>query len=1254
MRSFPIFLFLALLCSNHASAAELFVSPTGSDEASGAKSSPVATLTRAKSLARQFAGKETVTVHVADGIYYLPDTLVFDPEDSGTAEHPIAYAAQNEGGAVLSGGSKLDLTWKPYRNGIFMARTPSGLVVDQLFVDGQNQRMARYPNYDASKKTEAYQGYASDAFSKQRAARWANPTGGYIHAMHRSRWGGYHYRITGTESNGEVTFEGGWQNNRQMGMHPDFRMVENIFEELDAPGEWFHDSSTNTLFYMPQPDTDLSTANVEVVRLSHLIQIDGSVNTPVKHVTLQGFVIRHAARTFMDCKEPLLRSDWAIYRGGAIMLTGTEDVQILDTEFDQVGGNAIFVNHYNRRVLIKGCHIHDAGASGVCFVGDPNAVRDPLFQYAQKNDLATIDRTPGPKTENYPSQCTVKDCLIHGIGRVERQPAGVLIEMASKISVCDCSVYDCARSGINIGDGCWGGHLIERCDVFDTVLETHDHGSFNSWGRDRYWRRDHLEASQKAVDADPGLPFLDAMHTTVIRDSRWRCDHGWDIDLDDGSSNYDIYNNLLLHGGLKFREGFRRRAWNNIAVNNGFHPHVWFNNSLDEVFSNIFMAAHRGARMPSEIAKGKRIDGNLYFGISAEQKDRYANLGWDVNSIIADPMFINPSAGDFRVQEGSPALAIGFKNFPMDQFGVKKPSLKSIAATPVIPALNEELEQDPLKANALNIASHDRYWLGAKLHSLQGDEFSAYGISKESGGVALTEVPSTSEAAKAGLKSGDLVQVINGHPVSDMRRFFQTLSTVGSAPLELNVVRNQQPMDLALEEHSYVVIESASDADEFKSLRLPTIPCGKVAANQSTNNDSLSSLLNGELANRYGPVFGNGVRNGAYRVDLGKSKPIAAITSWSFAKGARGAQKVTLYGSNSVSDPGWDPADYTPLGNVDTTVTNDSNRATKPEYTAASLRAAAGRSLGQFRWILWSVSPVTSVAGGENTAFQELSVEISSSATPLGQKPGPIQDNAFPGKKNDFKGFDHYQFSSDGVPIEVVCPKKPAPGNPWIWRGMFWGAHFNPATELTIFADLKMLDAGYYIVKAPGDSLGHPSGSDLMDVAYNLLTDTYGFSKKPAMVAVSRECLSVYRWASANPEKVSCIYADNGVCALKSWPGGKLVPSSDSKAMGSAQQWRSAKKKYGFHSDEEALAYKQNPIDLLGPLAQAGIPLLHVCGSADDVVPYEENHAIMKRRYEQLGGSIEVIVENGKGHHPHGLKDPAPIIDFFLQHASKS
>jgi hypothetical protein len=772
-------------------AVEFYVSPVGNDANLGTEANPLASLAAARDRVRALAGREQVTVHVADGIYYLPDTLVFTPEDSGAAAAPVVYRAQNEGGAVLSGGSNLELDWKPYRDGIYRAKTPTGLHLDQLFIDGERQHMARYPNYDPSKKAEAYQGFSADAFAKERVDRWANPAGGFIHAMHRSRWGGYHYLITGKDAAGEVTYEGGWQNNRQMGMHQDFRMVENIFEELDAPGEWFHDQSTDLLYFLPATIVDLSKAKVEVVRLGHLVEFRGAATSPVKHVTLQGFVVRHAARTFMETKEPLLRSDWAIYRGGAFLLTGTEDVSILDTEFDQVGGNAIFVNNYNRRTLVKGCHIHDAGASGVCFVGDPAAVRNPLFEYGEKNDLATIDRLPGPRSNNYPADGVVADCLIHGIGRVERQPAGVQISMSMGITVRDASIYDCARAGINIGDGTWGGHLIERCDVFDTVLETHDHGSLNSWGRDRYWRSDYTEASQAAVDAEPGLPFLDAIKTTVIRDSRWRCDHGWDIDLDDGSSNYDIYNNLMLNGGLKFREGFRRRAWNNITVNNGFHPHVWFNHSNDEVYANIFMNRHKDILMAYS---GKRIDGNLFFSGDPTVREMKTNLGWDQNSIVADPLFEDAVSGDFRVKAGSPAWEIGFTNFPMDQFGVKKPSLRTIARTPIIPPLRVTIIKSGSPESAASF-SPPRAWRGVKIQDLQGEGFSAYGVSQEVGGIAVT---AADRDDPNGLRTGDLIQGVNGRAVSTIRQFLQAVADGGSAPLKLKVIRFQGVVEVAL------------------------------------------------------------------------------------------------------------------------------------------------------------------------------------------------------------------------------------------------------------------------------------------------------------------------------------------------------------------------------------------------------------------------------------------------------------------------
>ncbi|MDF7809286.1 alpha-L-fucosidase [Pontiellaceae bacterium B12219] len=167
-----------------------------------------------------------------------------------------------------------------------------------------------------------------------------------------------------------------------------------------------------------------------------------------------------------------------------------------------------------------------------------------------------------------------------------------------------------------------------------------------------------------------------------------------------------------------------------------------------------------------------------------------------------------------------------------------------------------------------------------------------------------------------------------------------------------------------------VEVETASSANGFSKLPVPAASGRTVTANQKTNNDPVVSLTDGQLAEGMGPVFPNGVYNGAYRMDLGSVQPVSAITSWSFMKGARGLQKITLYGGRSTADPGWDLSSYTELCTIDTTGSE------KDTYTAASLRADAGKSLGEFRWIVWAVSPVNGKGGGENTAFQELAVEL--------------------------------------------------------------------------------------------------------------------------------------------------------------------------------------------------------------------------------------------------------------------------------------
>lgn len=237
-------------------------------------------------------------------------------------------------------------------------------------------------------------------------------------------------------------------------------------------------------------------------------------------------------------------------------------------------------------------------------------------------------------------------------------------------------------------------------------------------------------------------------------------------------------------------------------------------------------------------------------------------------------------------------------------------------------------------------------------------------------------------------------------------------------------------------------------------------------------------------------------------------------------------------------------------------------------------------------------------------------------------------------KMGEWKGFARVDFTIDGRACLVVAPKQVAEGRPWIWRARFFG--HEPQ------ADIALLERGFHLVHMDVANLyGSPQAVSHWTEFYAHLVGKHGFAKKVALEGMSRGGLIVYNWAKANPEKVACIYADAPVCDIRSWPGGKGA------GKGSKGDWERCKKAYGIN-EEEAGEFEGNPIDGLEPLAKAGVPLLHICGAADEVVPMSENTEVLKKRYEALGGSIRVIAKEGVGHHPHSLKDPKEIVDFIL------
>ncbi|HET6383725.1 MAG TPA: alpha/beta hydrolase [Armatimonadota bacterium] len=172
----------------------------------------------------------------------------------------------------------------------------------------------------------------------------------------------------------------------------------------------------------------------------------------------------------------------------------------------------------------------------------------------------------------------------------------------------------------------------------------------------------------------------------------------------------------------------------------------------------------------------------------------------------------------------------------------------------------------------------------------------------------------------------------------------------------------------------------------------------------------------------------------------------------------------------------------------------------------------------------------------------------------------------------------------------VIVPGDAAPGKPWSWRGCYWD--HEPQAEI------ELLKRGFhvaYIQRGPGKE---------WDAWYRFLTERHGLSKKPAFIGMSRGGEYEYTWAARNPDKVSCVYADN--------PG----------------------------ANQEALSN-------LGLLAGFDVPILHICGSLDPL--RGKFSTAIENIYQQFGGRISVMIKDGCGHHPHSLRDPEPIADFIVQ-----
>jgi pimeloyl-ACP methyl ester carboxylesterase len=180
-----------------------------------------------------------------------------------------------------------------------------------------------------------------------------------------------------------------------------------------------------------------------------------------------------------------------------------------------------------------------------------------------------------------------------------------------------------------------------------------------------------------------------------------------------------------------------------------------------------------------------------------------------------------------------------------------------------------------------------------------------------------------------------------------------------------------------------------------------------------------------------------------------------------------------------------------------------------------------------------------------------------------------------------------------------------------------------------------------------GDTFGAPSALAHLSAFYQAMVKA-GFRSKAALVGISRGGLYAFNWAAQNPDKVSVIYGDAPVCNFASWPYAHGDPKG-------AVEWKKLLDVYGYKTTEEGLACPTQPIKEMRPIVAAGLPVICVVGDVDTTVPYLENAALIKRQYVVLSrtlgiGAITILHKPLGNHHPHGLDDPTPVVDFILQY----